>query len=344
MTTARQTQTNRENSKRSTGPRSTPGKARSSRNALRHGLRSELPVLPGEDAADWETHHSGIVGSLTPAGPLETEMATRVALCLWRLRRVATYEVGVTMAGLAEVEGSMRRTDTGRLGLPGEEEPATVRLARQREKLDKRRETLELWQSTLQLFRTLPDLADDARVSGDDVYGLLEDCAGELPDAADYHFDPDDAGFLIPLGVPADEVDRAYEWDGWTVGMLLQAVGEMASCCNCNPAKLLTRAQAGRAKVQEQARDDIARLEQEVRQLEREVREQEERARMRRMLPGERELDRVLRYEAHVSRQMLQALHTLERLQTVRAGQPVPPPVALDVTVSGEATPVSCEP
>jgi hypothetical protein len=30
---------------------------------------------------------------------------------------------------------------------------------------------------------------------------------------------------------------------------------------------------------------------------------------------------------------MLQALHTLERLQAARAGQPVTPPVALDVTV-----------
>jgi hypothetical protein len=30
----------------------------------------------------------------------------------------------------------------------------------------------------------------------------------------------------------------------------------------------------------------------------------------------------------------LQSLHTLERLQAARAGQPVPPPAALDVTVS----------
>ena len=51
------------------------------------------------------------------------------------------------------------------------------------------------------------------------------------------------------------------------------------------------------------------------------------------MLPDDTTLNKVTRYEAHLSRQMLQALHTLERLQAARAGQPVPPPAALDVTV-----------
>ncbi len=36
-------------------------------------------------------------------------------------------------------------------------------------------------------------------------------------------------------------------------------------------------------------------------------------------------------------RQLLQALHTLERLQKTRAGEDVPAPAALDVTVNGEA-------
>ena len=51
------------------------------------------------------------------------------------------------------------------------------------------------------------------------------------------------------------------------------------------------------------------------------------------MLPGKATLEMVSRYEAHLSRQMLQALHTLERLQAGRAGQAVPPPAALDVTL-----------
>src|SRR4051812_78713 len=40
---------NRANSKRSTGPTTEAGKLRSRLNGLKHGLRAELPVLPGED-------------------------------------------------------------------------------------------------------------------------------------------------------------------------------------------------------------------------------------------------------------------------------------------------------
>jgi hypothetical protein len=52
------------------------------------------------------------------------------------------------------------------------------------------------------------------------------------------------------------------------------------------------------------------------------------RARLRGLLPKGRTLEKVMRYEAHLSRQMLQALHALERLQASRAGADVPPPRA----------------
>jgi hypothetical protein len=56
------------------------------------------------------------------------------------------------------------------------------------------------------------------------------------------------------------------------------------------------------------------------------------------MLPAGDTLEKVTRYEAHLSRQMLQALHELQRLQAVRAGEPVPAPAALDVTLDASET------
>jgi hypothetical protein len=88
MTTSIQAQSNRANARRSTGPRSDAGKARSSRNGLQHGLRAALVLLPGESAADWQAHREGMLLSLGAKGALETELADRVALALWRLRRV----------------------------------------------------------------------------------------------------------------------------------------------------------------------------------------------------------------------------------------------------------------
>jgi hypothetical protein len=88
MTTPFQGQSNRANARRSTGPRTAAGKARSSQNALKHGLRAAPVLLPGESAADWREHREGVLISLGVKGTLETELADRVALALWRLRRV----------------------------------------------------------------------------------------------------------------------------------------------------------------------------------------------------------------------------------------------------------------
>ena len=45
-------------------------------------------------------------------------------------------------------------------------------------------------------------------------------------------------------------------------------------------------------------------------------------------LPDAVTLDKVSRYEAHLNRQLLGALNTLERWQAARAGKDVPPPAA----------------
>src|SRR4051812_24588087 len=51
MTREKKAEANRRNALQSTGPKSTEGKARVARNALRHGLRADVfPILPGESA------------------------------------------------------------------------------------------------------------------------------------------------------------------------------------------------------------------------------------------------------------------------------------------------------
>jgi hypothetical protein len=88
MTTPFQAQANRANARHSTGPRTDAGKTRSTRNGLKHGLCAETALLPGESAADWREHREGVLISLGVKGALETALADRVALALWRLRRV----------------------------------------------------------------------------------------------------------------------------------------------------------------------------------------------------------------------------------------------------------------
>lgn len=59
-----------------------------------------------------------------------------------------------------------------------------------------------------------------------------------------------------------------------------------------------------------------------------------ERERRERALPAARDLEPLARYETTLERSLYKALHELQRLQAVRAGNAVPPPVAVDVTVS----------
>jgi transcriptional regulator with XRE-family HTH domain len=92
MTTALQVAANASNAAQSTGPKTSSGKARSSKNALRHGLRSELPVLPGERAEDWQAHRDGVVRALAPAGGLEAALTERAGLSQ---RAVSHWEQGL---------------------------------------------------------------------------------------------------------------------------------------------------------------------------------------------------------------------------------------------------------
>jgi hypothetical protein len=332
MSTANQVAANRSNAARSTGPRTPDGKARSAKNATRHGLRSDLPVLAGESADDWTAHRQGILASLCPSGALEQALAERVALCLWRLRRAAAYETAVTAAGLEEVGEDARRT-FDHLGQRNED---ASRMESVEKELAKKQQTVEAWEGTFRLVEQLPGLPDGTPVDGYDVEGALHDVADELPGSETNYFDVDDVTFLTALGVPREECQAPFAWGGWTAGMVRRGIAEMARRFKADAEKLLARARKDREAVQEQGRAEVRRLQAEAKWLRRRLREREDRLRRRRLLPDGQTLERVSRYEAHLNRQMIQALHELQRLQAARAGEAVPPPAALDVTVDAE--------
>ena len=79
--------------KRSGGPKTPEGKAIASRNATKFGLYSESPVLPDvEDEDEWLEHRDGVFGAVAPGNYLEEALAERVAVILWRFKRLVRYE------------------------------------------------------------------------------------------------------------------------------------------------------------------------------------------------------------------------------------------------------------
>ena len=78
---------NRENSKRSTGPRSSAGKLSSKFNALKHGMSAKLPVLPGEDEAAFRRRVEEWTDHLAPRNPVEQFLVEQAVTASWKLER-----------------------------------------------------------------------------------------------------------------------------------------------------------------------------------------------------------------------------------------------------------------
>ena len=87
MPTTAQIMANRNNSRKSTGPRTDEGKAVVSQNAIKHGLFAAEAVITGENPADYEAYHDQYLAELLPIGMTESMLAERIVSLAWRLRR-----------------------------------------------------------------------------------------------------------------------------------------------------------------------------------------------------------------------------------------------------------------
>jgi hypothetical protein len=95
------------NGAKSHGPKTRDGKARSSLNALRHGLSASNLLLPGEDAAEYEQHLDGYFSSFAPTTLPEAHVVVQVADLAWKIKRLSNLEDGWVLARLEEaLEGT----------------------------------------------------------------------------------------------------------------------------------------------------------------------------------------------------------------------------------------------
>jgi hypothetical protein len=255
-------------------PKTTQGKAIVAYNAIRHGVCAAAPVIPGvERPRDWETHRAGIRASLQPVGSLETEFAERVALLLWRLRRIARFETAAILGGDArrqEFEGDLAAIPTYGYHI-------------------RARVTPEEAQTTVEQLRG---------------------CVQALEALA-----------TLPADTPLKAVDLRACPD--TRGMRWLRARQASSPCTIGAIRAtLARNRPGDRLEDslQSARRDLAAAEEQVPQAVARA----ERVSNEQLLPAHGELDRVIRYEAHLSRQLLATMHELEALQARREGQPTP--------------------
>ena len=73
MTTEKQNVANRRNTQLSTGPKTAEGKAKSSINALKHGLTAVQILIPSENADDFDAHAAAFRDQYLP--PITTNLS-----------------------------------------------------------------------------------------------------------------------------------------------------------------------------------------------------------------------------------------------------------------------------
>jgi hypothetical protein len=92
MSSQKQIEANRLNSRKSTGPRSAEGKSRSSMNALKSGIDAKSQVIRGEKAANLDALKTEYYGRFHPTTP-ETRMLVDTLIdAEWLLRRFRVCE------------------------------------------------------------------------------------------------------------------------------------------------------------------------------------------------------------------------------------------------------------
>jgi hypothetical protein len=255
-------------------------------------------VVPGiERTEDWEEHRTGILESLQPEGHLEEMLAERVALLSWRLHRVIRYETETITLSQETIEDDLADKRGFRSYLLGPTHPEDVRSALQ----DARR--------AQRLIKQFPTLPDDKRLSGPEAASILELVWRQVDEEVEAE------EVQLPEEIPdwaGLEGDMA-EWDGWTVSLVRECICVIASVVGEDENELIETAT-------ERARLDIISAKAATERVEQDL------ARMshERLLPDEKTLEKVARYEAHLSRLFHKALHELEALQTRRSGGAAP--------------------
>jgi hypothetical protein len=290
------------------GPNTQEGKEVVRWNATRHGISSPAPVIPGlEKTEDWQEHWYGILDNLSPVGHLEVTLAERVALLSWRLHRVTRYETGAIVTSQERIEDDIHDRDRflSAIRHKGLEttHPEDIRFEAKH------------YKQAHSALRRFPSLESDKTLKGADASSVVWGVLMEAKRAAEEEIDEE--ALDLP-GVPEDAMIE--ELPAMKVADVRGCVEAIAAHASLDPDDLLEVAtyEAGC-----EGRHAAIRKEEVEREISRKVRE--------RILPDEKTLEKISRYEAHLSRQLYHALHELENLQKHRITGEGTPLARLDV-------------
>jgi hypothetical protein len=283
-----------------TGPRTPEGKERSKRNALKHGILSEVVVLKGEPHAKYESLLKGLWENLQPEGKLEEILVEKLAVNEWRRRRLLVAEGAEIQKGREFFEW-----DQQNLKQKWAEEVGGSSLTHLNGGLIREILCPDVLERCLELLSELREGFEADGFNADRDGTILKKIYGE----------GDDAHLRETL------YDSYFNW------------------LNTADASEEERQREGFATPKQCKQNVLHEIDAEIRRLKDYQKtyasilaKGTELETLRRSVPDSPGLDRLLRYEASLERAFDRTLSQLEDRQRMRLGQPVPPPIKVQLS------------
>jgi hypothetical protein len=284
------------------GVKTAEGKAIVKYNALKHGLLAKEIVIVVGDGAENPEEFSALLQDLKtqlkPEGTLEELLVEKIAVAYWRLRRAYKYEVGLIRRELDDaIDDYYSETDW-------QDKKVNKTEKEIEHEIEQEKEAIESWRKDKRDFvrmrkegKPLEEIYD-----WDDNWEWLEEKVSYiLTGQQDYKgFDPKHLREFLNNNA------------NWSDDDIWQALIEV-----CDEGVERHKGQiVALGKEKEKNRLKL----QVIRKLGN--------------IPSKEELDRLLRYEGAIERQLYKALNQLERIQRLRSGDNVPAPVEVDLDVN----------
>lgn len=292
----------RQTSIQTISPRTKIARQGSSRNAIRHGIFSEVVVLPDESLRKYRSLLKGFWDALQPEGRVEEFLVETLAMLGWRHRRLLVAEGAEIRQGTEFLEWDQRAL---RARTAEEQEAqifASTLIPTSEPEFIRKVQDGDLLERRLELLRELRQEINSSGFDEERDLALLDKIYG-----SDASLRENLRGIYRQWALTAEAPEEERQREGY------------ASPKECKK-NVAFEIQAEIARLQKYQRERSA-IESERTKLDAQ----------RRKVPESEKLDRLLRYEAHLSREFGRTLNQLDRLQRQRRGQPAAP--RLDVNV-----------
>jgi hypothetical protein len=296
----KQLEANQQNAKKG-GVKTKEGKEVVKYNALKHGLLAKEVIIQHGEGAENPDEFDELVEDLimqfNPSGSIEEMLVEKIAIAYWRLRRVYRFEVGLLRSQLDYVADEYFQ----------EEDWKGTKINRTDSEIDEElnnfKSILNEWHENLNTLKGLHKNQEkiESTFKFADVWTIFEIRNEDRYD--EYIFDEEHE--------PAEIRRKLDEELGWSDEDIWDAlIKEVENTIQFYADEIL--------KLEKEKERNFLRI-QVLRKLGN--------------IPPGIELEHLLRYETAIERQFYKAMNQLERLQRIRSGEHVTPPVEADISL-----------